>query len=84
MVSFKKKPDNPAQDFFEEFGVKTPPKSEIDTTVFDSPDGRFESARKIGKRKIDVICPECGKLITVEVAKYDMKTGQKTFAEENG
>jgi hypothetical protein len=82
MVSFEKKPVNTAYGFFEEFGIKTPPKTTNDTTVFDSPDGRFESARKIGKRKIEVVCPECGKLIEVEVAKYDMKTGQKTFVGE--
>jgi hypothetical protein len=78
MVTFEKKAENPAEDFFEEFGVKTPPRSTTDTTVFDSPDGRFESGRKIGKRTIT--CPRCGEII--EVAKYDMKTGQKTFEGE--
>lgn len=80
MPSFDEKPTatpNPFSDFGD-----TPPDDGISTKVFGSPDSRFESPRKIGKRKVQVVCPECGHMHEIEIATYDMKTGQKTFLKE--
>ena len=57
---------------------------QVDTKVFGSPDPRFESPRKIGKRTIQVVCPDCGHIMIIEVEKYDMKVGQSTFLKEMG
>ena len=79
MPDFAEKPkttSNPFSEFTEP--------DQVDTKVFGSPDPRFESPRKIGKRTIQVICPDCGRCIEIEVATYDMKTGQKTFMKEMG
>ena len=76
MPSFDKKPKPPSP--FSDFAEP----NKVDTQVFTSLDDRFDSPRKIGKRTIQVICPDCGRAIEVEVATYDMKTGQKTFLKE--
>lgn len=72
------------KDIFSEFAECNEEMDTLSTTVFRSPDERFESPRKIGKRRIQVVCPECGHLFETEVANYDMKTGQKTFLNEMG
>jgi hypothetical protein len=78
MPDFARKNETPSP--FSDF---TEP-DQVTTKVFDSPDPRFESPRKIGKRTIQVMCPDCGTSIEVEVANYDMKCGQKSFAKEVG
>jgi hypothetical protein len=81
MPSFDEKKTTP--DLFSDFTEPTPDDG-INTKVFGSPDARFDSPRKIGKRKVQCTCPECGHMFETEVATYDMKTGQKTFLKEMG
>jgi hypothetical protein len=82
MPSFNEKKTT-TPDLFSDFG-ETPEDDGISTKVFGSPDARFDSPRKIGKRKVQAVCPECGHMFEVEVANYDMKCGQKTFLKEMG
>jgi hypothetical protein len=83
MPSFNEKKTTTPTNPFSEFCDPTIDDG-ISTKVFGSPDARFDSPRKIGKRKIQCTCPECGHMFEQEVATYDMKTGQKTFLKEMG
>jgi hypothetical protein len=81
MPNFDEKPSD--NTLFSDFGEDTD-KATPTTRVFGSPDARFDSPRKIGKRKVQIVCPECGHMHEIEVANYDMKTGQTTFLKEMG